>query len=145
MPSKYLQRVFLPDTQHHVFNRGAFKFEILRDEEDLWTFRGILKTTQREQLFAVEFKTYALIPNHFHLRLLQREERSVSYFMHNAATKYAMYHREKYDHSGRFCEGPYKSRYLKTVQDQRRTHRYILNNPVLAGLPSDWKHVGIKP
>jgi putative transposase len=92
----------------------------------------------------VEFKTFVLMPNHYHFELYQEEERAISKFMHIVGTKFGLYLKEKYDHCGRIFEGPYKSELLPTVQDQRRVHRYILENPSMAGLV-DWPHVGITP
>jgi REP element-mobilizing transposase RayT len=144
MPSQYLVRHFRAQSQHHIWNRGAYKNCVFRESEDYWIFRRILRSTMRIMEETVEFKAFVLMPNHYHFQLYQEEDRAISKYMHIVGTKFGMFMKEKYDHSGRIFEGPYKSELLLTLPDQRRVHRYILENPAMAGLV-DWPHAGITP
>jgi REP element-mobilizing transposase RayT len=144
MPSPTLKRFFRPKSYYHIYNRGAYQNNIFREAGDYWVFRRIFRGLIKEGCGAVQEKTFSLLPNHYHFHFYQREERDISKLMHRAAVKYGLFLREKYDHSGRFCQGPYQSVYLPTKTDQMRVHRYILENPQQAGLPASWTHVGTK-
>lgn len=51
---------------------------------------------------------YALMPNHFHFVLKQKEQDTIDAFMNSLATRYAMYFNRKYRRVGPLFQGSYK-------------------------------------
>lgn len=144
MPSKTLIRNFKKNSQYHIYNRGAFKKDVFIDEEDYKKFCRIFRSLIKQFEGSVVCLTFCLMPNHYHFRLFQKDERDVSKFMHLLTTRYGNYFVKKYEHSGRLFQGPYRMNLLRTNKDKKKIHNYILNNPAKAGF-SNWKHVGLEP
>jgi putative transposase len=144
VPSPFTHKQYRVETQYHVYNRGAFKQEIFREEEDYWIFRKMLRETWQSMQYPPIILTFCLMPNHFHFRFYQEQVDSISKFMKSVWTRYTIYYRKKYDHSGCLCQGPYKAARLSTRKKQLERHLYILNNPIEAGFV-DWPHVGNRP
>ena len=43
MPSKNIEKIFIPETYYHVYNRGVEKRTIFLDDEDYHVFLNLLK------------------------------------------------------------------------------------------------------
>ena len=64
---------------YHIINRGNMKMQVFDDVEDYEYFLELLDiATKREK---VEIHAYCLMPNHFHLLLVPKEEKSLSRLM----------------------------------------------------------------
>jgi len=152
MPSKYFARNFKPKTYHHILNRGSFKQKIFRKPKDYEVFIDILKYYLRyptlsplsklSQLKLTKAKStkptktpyqlisYCLMPNHFHLLLLQKEKSpTLSDLLKKLSVTYVMYFQSQYNHSGRLFEGRFKS--IKIFDNEQLLYltKYIHLNP----------------
>ena len=144
-------RNFVPNTYHHIFNRGGFKQKTFRKKKDYETFINILKyylrypklsplsklskiklqKTDRQTAKPYLLIAYCLMPNHFHLLLFQKEKSpTLSDFMKKISITYAMYFQQQYQHSGALFQGKFKS--VKVFDDEQLLYlsKYIHLNPV---------------
>ena len=150
MPGRYLQRNFKPKTCHHIFNRGSFKQKIFRKKKDYDVFVDILKyylkhptLSPLSKLSNIKLKktrkttkpykllAYCLMPNHFHLLLLQKEiSPTLSDFLKRVSVTYAMYFQHQYQHSGSLFQGKFKSVQVSRDEQLLYVSKYIHLNPV---------------
>jgi len=83
------------------------------------------------------------MPNHFHLLVHEKEDRSVSTFMQKLMTAYTMYFNRQNDRSGVLFQGKYKA----THADEDRYLKYLISyihlNPIKL-LEPRWKEIGIQ-
>ena len=160
MASIYYQRIFVPGSFYHVYNRGAHQALLFRDAADYQTFTQILsyyllhplgtalsilarhKTDQRYQknkdpIFVENHPpshillAYCLMPNHFHLMLKQlNSDLTISDFMRRLSVTYAMYFNDKYHHSGTIMQGKYKNILVENEYQWLYLSKYIHRNPL---------------
>jgi len=144
-------RNFVPNTYHHIFNRGSFKQKIFRKQKDYETFIDILKYYLRypelsplSKLSKIKLNkadrqiakpyhliAYCLMPNHFHFLLFQKEKSpTLSDFMKKISITYSMYFQQQYQHSGTLFQGKFKS--VKVFDDEQLLYltKYIHLNSV---------------
>lgn len=165
MPSKYLNRNFKPNTFHHIFNRGSFKKKIFKKTKDYQVFEDILKhyllfanlksltkTSDLQKINARKTSTkkpyiliaYCLMPNHFHLLLLQKESSpTITDLIKKISVTYAMYFQRQYQHSGRLFESRFKS--IKVFSNRQLLYltKYIHLNPTkktVGSHPTDYPY-----
>ena len=123
----------------HVTNRGNNREPIFLDELDYATFLRML-----EAAFAgVECvrHAYCLIPNHYHL-LVEADPPMLSKAMHLLNGRYARRFNQRHGRSGHLFQGPYAAIHVARDEHFLECVRYILLNPVRAGLcahPGDWR------
>jgi REP element-mobilizing transposase RayT len=125
---------------YHVYNRGNDKDRIFGDDSDYFAF--IEKMKLLAQKYFVDVLVYTLMPNHYHLLVVQNTEGCISDMMGSLATSAAKRYNLKYGHIGHLFQGPfrYKSVPEDDVQD---VACYIHLNPVrgkLAQEPEEWKY-----
>jgi putative transposase len=114
---------------YHIYNRGAHKVPIFSDPSDFDRFMALLyiaNTSKRlvfrllpENVFSIEkpdtlvnIFVYCLMPNHFHIGMIEKEEQGIARFIEKLCTAYSMYYNKKYDHSGTLLQGQYKFRHI---------------------------------
>jgi putative transposase len=144
---------------YHVFNRGAHKANLFRDEQDWLRFLFLLLHCQsslsvlnvkrylstkaleegfkvpQKQLEAiekekiVELVSFCVMPNHFHLLVKETAEGGIAAYMQRLATGYATYFNAKYKASGHLFEGRYKSVHVKDNDQLLYLSAYIHRNP----------------
>jgi REP element-mobilizing transposase RayT len=124
---------------YHVYNRGNDQREIFRVPDDYVFFLSRLST----YLFAHKVKAIAftLLPNHYHLILIQSEGGNLPAMMGRLATSHAHRFNLRYHRTGHVFQGPYKYKRIDTSEYLVHLARYIHLNPVFAGLarsPEDW-------
>jgi len=152
MPSRYLRRNFKPNTYHHIFNRGSFKQKIFRKKKDYQVFIDILKyylrfpkptplsklsSPKRKKLkrsiTPYQLLAYCLMPNHFHLLLLQKEiSPTLSDLLKRISVTYAMYFQHQYQHSGSLFQGKFRSVQVYSDESLLYVSKYIHLNPAKA-------------
>jgi len=128
---------------YHIYNRGVEKIQIFLDKEDYFhflkllyicnskksiTLREIGKSFEREETI-VDICAYCLMPNHFHLLCHEKTEKGISIFMKKLLTAYAMYFNKKYERSGVFFQGRFKSEHASTDKYLKYLFAYIHLNP----------------
>jgi putative transposase len=137
---------------YHIYNRGAHKAPIFSDPSDFDRFMALLyiaNTSKRlvfrllpENVFSIErpdtlvdIFVYCLMPNHFHIGMIEKEEQGVAKFMEKICTAYSMYYNKKYDHSGTLFQGPYKFRHIDSREYLQYLIEYIHLNPFCIDKP----------
>ena len=116
---------------YHVMLRGINRQQIFLEDEDNLHFLEILKQCMEMSHFRLY--AYCLMGNHVHL-LLQTKDEPLGHVMKRIGTRYAVWYNYKYSRSGHLFQDRYKS---EPVQDNAyflTALRYILNNPVKAGM-----------
>lgn len=115
----------------HLIVRGIGKQVLFESPDDYRFYLSLLKRFSNET--KVSILAYCLMENHVHL-LVHDTENDTPCFMKKLGVTYAGFYNQKYERSGHLFQDRYKSevitddRYLLTV------YRYILNNPVKAGI-----------
>ena len=137
---------------YHIYNRGAHKAPIFSDPSDFDRFMALLyiaNTSKRlvfrllpENVFSIErpdtlvdIFVYCLMPNHFHIGMIEKEEQGVAKFMEKLCTAYSMYYNKKYDHSGTLLQGQYKFRHVGDQEYLQYLIEYIHLNPFCIDKP----------
>lgn len=140
MPAKNLQRVAEGGIYCHVYNLGVENRNIFAEDVDYQVFLDYLKdylslpktadSTKKDFTIngrafrgvphqpknyfnKIELIAYCLQPNHFHLLLHQKTQKSLQAFIRSLCTRYSIYFNKKYKRSGPLFEGPYKSVQLR--------------------------------
>jgi REP element-mobilizing transposase RayT len=152
---------------YHVFNRGVDKRQIFFVDRDWDVFQWMLfarngrkridipkskslgepwriieqQRQQSEQL--VNIIAYALMENHFHLLLKEKQDGGISKFMLRLQTSFAMYMNTKYDRSGPLMCRPFRSRHIDSDEYLKWVLSYIHLNPV-DKIESKWRENGIE-
>ena len=117
---------------YHVINRGNMRMQVFEDEEDYDYFLDLLKTAKKK--FGVEIHAYCLMPNHFHLLLVPKEEKSLSRFMQWVMTSHVRYYHKKHKSSGHVWQGRFKSFIVEQESYYITLIRYIEANAKRAKL-----------
>jgi len=155
MPSKNIIKEYVDEAYYHLYNRGVAKQDIFQDEQDYKTFLSYLKIylskkdesqkiapTRQLKNFFEEFTllAYCLMPNHFHMLVWQKNQRTMANFMRSIATKYSRYFNKKYHRVGPIFQSRYKAVLITEENQFVYLSKYIHRNP----LPTRTDLVGYK-
>lgn len=123
-------RELSPTGCYHIIIRGVNRQNIVHDDED----RLKLIETLRRYCTGpdVTLVAYCLMDNHLHLLL--RVEDGVSMLVKKVASSYVYYFNHKYDRIGHLFQDRYKSEAVNSDDYLLTVARYILQNPLKAGL-----------
>ena len=153
----------VPGEYYHLYNRGANKQIIFKDEADYHRFLELLflsntafsvsiRNTRREYGSVFEFDrgdeqpvavgAYCLMQNHFHILVKPLIENGVEIFMRKILTGYSMYFNKRYKRTGTLFEGRYKSEHADSDEYLKYLFSYIHLNP-LKILNSGWRKNGL--
>ncbi|HYE38264.1 transposase [Methylocaldum sp.] len=134
-------RNYYQNSFHHVYNRGANKESIFFEHENYTYFLDRMKEYSRR--FEISILSFCLMQNHFHMFLKQTSNNfSISQFLSSLLNSYVKSINKKYQRSGTLFEGKTKSKEIKDNAYFIWVIKYILENPVKAGLVSsvgDWE------
>ncbi len=144
---------------YHVYNRGADRRKIFVDEKDYLRFvHDMSEFNEEGNSIGVGYKfiqnpvkiagldddekkpkkkkplvsilAFALMPNHFHLLLIQKENNGITLFMKKLGSGYALYFNQKYKRSGVLFQGRFKSVHIKKNSHLKHIPYYIHANPL---------------
>jgi putative transposase len=93
------------------------------------------------ELFGWRCHTYCLMPNHYHL-LLETPEPNLSAGMQRLNSNFAQWFNAEHGFSGHVFERRFFSRVVESTYDLFELSRYVVLNPVRAGLceaPGNWE------
>ena len=133
-------RPISPYGVYHVILRGVNRQQIFYDEEDYSAFSHILG--HYKYVCGFRLYAYCLMGNHIHL-LIRTGEEPLSTVFKRIGVAFVNWYNLKYERTGHLFQGRFKSdavcsdRYFFTVL------RYILQNPVKAGIckrPQDYPY-----
>lgn len=83
----------------------------------------------------IDLLTYCLMPNHFHLLVKQKHERSIEKFMRSFLTRYVQYFNKRHDKRvGGLFQDTYKGVLVKSEEQLLHLSRYIHRNPAKKGI-----------
>lgn len=158
--------VFAPDEWYHCYNRGVDKRILFKSPADYQRFVMLLYASNGSQHFVlsdfgkisggpslelilkaergnqlVDIGAYALMPNHYHLLLREREPGGITTFMRKLGTGYAMAFNLKYKRVGTLFSSRFQARHVEDDRYMRRLVHYIHANPVELFEPSFKKGV----
>jgi putative transposase len=124
-------RIEFPGATWHVTSRGVEKRNIFlsnRDRREFTDLLGRVVAAHRWKLYA-----YVLMSNHYHLLIMTREP-NLSAGMQKLGALYAQRFNEKHVRWGHLFGGRFKSHMIDTSRYLLSASRYIVLNPVRAGL-----------
>jgi putative transposase len=126
----------------HITARGVNRSLIAFDETDFKALQELVLATAAR--FGWEYDVYCLMPNHFHL-VMPTELRSLSKGMHWLMGLYAQRINRRHNRTGHLFENRFSAWVVRDEDHWRETCRYVLENPVKAGLCEtalDWPWSG---
>lgn len=142
MPSKNTVRFYDAPAYYHVYNRGANKQPIFKDDTDKEKFLSLLarhldKTLQLRdsngkeyEKYAADLVAYCLMDNHFHLLLFQQADTTaISRLLKSVSTAYSMYYNRRHRHQGTIFQGVFKASHINDESYLLHISRYIHMNP----------------
>ena len=116
---------------YHVMLRGVNKQQIFEETEDYKKFIQILKECKEISKF--ELYAYCLMGNHIHL-LLRVEKEPLETVFRRIGSRFVYWYNIKYELHGHLFQDRYKSEPIDDDAYFVVALRYILRNPVKAGL-----------
>ncbi|MBA2295468.1 MAG: transposase [Actinobacteria bacterium] len=122
----------------HITTRGIRDAPIFLDDSDRRLFMGLLAQTVHRCRWTC--LAYCLMTNHFHV-LATLSGANLSNGMHRLNGTYARRFNERYGHTGHLFEARFSSTVIESNEHLLESVRYIVNNPVRAGVcfdPGDW-------
>lgn len=123
---------------YHVTARGNGRLALFADAADCERFLGVLAAaTNRYRLLC---HAYCLMGNHYHL-LLETPKANLSAAMRQLNGVYAQHFNRRHERPGHVTEGRFHARLVDRDAYLLEVCRYIVLNPVRAGLvshPRDW-------
>jgi putative transposase len=123
---------------YHVMGRGNNKMRIFLDDLDYARLLAILGETRER--FALDVWLVCPMPNHYHL-VLRTREANLSLAIRFLNGTYAQWWNRRHAHVGHVFQGRFKAQVVEACTYLLRLCRYVLMNPVRAGLvahPRDW-------
>lgn len=132
-------RVEYPGAVYHLTSRGIRKEWIFLDDLDFRTFLECLEETVSR--FSFLCHGYCLMSNHYHI-LIETRESNLSQGMRYLNSVYAQQFNKRYDRVGHLFQGRYKGILVQKEDYLLELCRYIVMNPVRAGLvdhPAEYK------
>ncbi|PIZ85652.1 hypothetical protein CO033_01475 [Candidatus Nomurabacteria bacterium CG_4_9_14_0_2_um_filter_32_10] len=77
----------------------------------------------------VELISFCLMPNHFHLQILEKDEGGIAKYMQRVLTAYTKYFNLRHQKSGHLLQGSYKSVWMENDLQLMHVSAYIHKNP----------------
>ena len=132
-------RLQLPGGVYHVTARGNDRRPIFEDNDDCARFLIVLASVVAR--YHVRCHAYCLMGNHYHL-LLQTLEPNLSAAMRHLNGVYTQRFNRRHQRCGQGLQGRFAAQLVAGDASLRDVCRYIVLNPVRAGLvphPGDWR------
>lgn len=136
MPRQH--RIKAPDTIFHITARGNAQQEIFTSSFENRLFLRLLGRVINEHGWSCH--AYCLMVNHYHL-VLEISKENLSEGMHELNQRYAVMFNNLHDRIGHVFQSRFFSRIVTSDNYMMELVRYILMNPVRAGLvehPGSW-------
>lgn len=118
---------------YHVMVRGINRQNIFEEDDDRLCFMKILNHCKGISGFRLY--TFVLMSNHIHL-LIEPAGEPLNTVFARIETRYAMWYNRKYQRTGYLFQNRYRSEAVETDQYFKTVLRYILQNPMKAGIES---------
>ncbi len=132
-------RLEFPGAIYHLTSRGNAQAPVFLDDADRRAFLGILADTVDRYNWICH--AYCLMGNHYHL-LVETPDPNLSAGMRQLNGVYTQFFNRVHDRAGHLFQGRYKSILVERGSHLLELCRYIVLNPVKAGLvkrPEQWR------
>lgn len=132
-------RVEYPGAVYHITSRGNARNRIFNDDQDKTRFLEVLESVVKKVSWFCH--GYCLMDNHYHL-LVETPEGNLSSGMRQLNGVYTQRYNKRHDKTGHIFEGRYKSVLVEKESYLLELCRYIILNPIRAGIvddPAKWK------
>ena len=118
---------------YHVILRGINRQDLFEDDGDKHYFMTMLKYYKEVSGFRLH--AFCLMNNHVHL-LMEPAGDPLDVIFRRFGAKYVAWYNRKYERSGHLFQGRYLSECVDSEAYFRTVLRYILQNPMKAGMES---------
>lgn len=132
-------RLQVLDGIYHLTARGNERSRIFRDDADRRHFLELVDHLRERYHWRIF--SYCLMSNHYHL-LAQTPEPNLARGMRQLNGVYAQAFNRRHARVGHLWQGRYSARLVQADEHLLATARYIVRNPVRAGLcrhPDEWR------
>ena len=116
---------------YHIMFRGNNRQQIFYDTMDFRYYESLLQKYKKK--CGYELYAYCLMGNHIHL-LINAKEDPFSIIFRKIGSSFVYWYNMKYDRVGHLFQDRYRSEPIKDASHFITVLRYILQNPVKAGL-----------
>ena len=118
---------------YHVIWRGINKQVIFEDDSDRYFFMNVVRKCKEVS----GFKLYAfcLMTNHVHM-LIQAGDEPLEIVFRRIGSSYVKWYNQKYERTGHLFQDRYRSENVENERYFMTVLRYILQNPMKAGMES---------
>lgn len=130
VPKRNIQ--FVKGCYYHIYNRGAGRQSIFRNDENYLYLLRLLGAVAQE--ISVTMVAYCLLPNHYHWLVRQDGEIAAGDLPRRVFGSYSQAFNRAHQRTGTLFEGPYKPILVENDEYLRHLCRYIHLNPVRHGL-----------
>jgi len=121
-------RIYQRELCYHVMNRGVSRHSIFSDEDDRDYFSKTV--AEYKELCGARVYHWVWMGNHYHM-LVQVVHENLRGFAGGIQQAYAQYHHARYNGSGMFWQGRFKSKeFAATPKMERGRHRVKRGRPV---------------
>ena len=127
-------RLQLPDASYHVMSRGNRKLPIYEDEHDRQLFQNVVGEAVRR--FRIRIFAGCQMGNHYHF-VLDAPRNNLSDAMQYINGIYSQDANRRRGRTGHTFEARFHSLVVQRERYFRRSCRYVVRNPVQAGLVND--------
>lgn len=126
---------------YHVYNRGAHRMQLFLHSWNYEYCASLLHKYTKQ--YMVSLLAYCLMPNHYHLVLVQQPTGSITRCIQSLFNAYVQGFNKLHKHSGTLFQGSPKHRHIDSDEYAVQVIRYIHLNPVRGGIvrrAEDWRH-----
>lgn len=124
-------RIYQRALCYHVMNRGVNRSRIFEDDQDRGYFSRLVG--EYKEICGAKVYHWVWMSNHFHM-LVEVVHENLRSFVGGLQQAYAQYHHARYNGTGVFWQGRFKSKPVEIGPYLVSCGRYIERNPVRAGL-----------
>ena len=119
---------------YHIMMRGINKQVIFQSDADRRHFVTILG--ECKEISGFKLHAFCLMPNHIHLLMEPAGDEPLEIIFKRIGSRYAVWYNRKYKRVGHLFQDRFRSENVETEQYYMTVLRYILQNPMKAGMES---------
>ena len=134
-------RIQFPGAIYHVMSRGNRKSPIFADDDDRHQF--IARLAEATVRYGIRCYALCLMNNHYHI-VCDSPRGNLSDPMRYLNGVYTQDSNRRHQRTGHVFEGRFRSIVVQRESYLRRVVRYVVVNPVRAGIVADAGHVGVE-
>lgn len=118
---------------YHVIWRGINQQVIFEDDGDRYFFLNVVK--KYKEVSGFKLFAFCLMTNHVHM-LIEIGDEPIEIVFKRIGSSYVKWYNQKYERTGHLFQDRFRSENIETEQYFMTVLRYILQNPMKAGMES---------